>query len=225
MQEIFFADSETTSASVEWVLMELLRNPETMIKVKNEISSLEGSNKKFEESDIDKLTYLQAKIKEILRLHLPVPLLVPRSAIENTNFMGSLIPKNTQVFVNIWAISRDDECWEEPLSFKPERFLGSKIDYKGQHYDFIPFDFIPFGASRRSCPGLPLGHRMMHFVLGSLFHEFDWELESSTNPNTIDMNEKIGLAMRKLEPLKVVPNKTCHMILCILLLYLLKRNA
>ncbi|KAL2481278.1 Cytochrome [Abeliophyllum distichum] len=202
MQEIFFAGSETTSDSVEWALTELLRNPETMIKVKNEISSVVGSNKKFEESDIDKLAYLQAVIKETLRLHPPAPLLVPRSAIEDTNFMGYLIPKNTQVFVNVWAISRDEECWEEPLSFKPERFLGSKIDFKGQH-----FEFIPFGAGRRSCPGLPLGHRMMHFVLGSLLHEFDWELDSSTNPNTIDMNEKIGLAMRKLEPLKVVPIK------------------
>ncbi|KAL2502663.1 Cytochrome [Forsythia ovata] len=116
--------------------------------------------------------------------------------------MGYFIPKSTQVFVNAWAISTDEKYWEEPLSFKPERFLGSKIDFKGQHYEYIPF-----GAGRRSCPGLPLGDRMMHFVLGTLLHEFDWELDSSTTPNTIDMNEKIGLAMRKLEPLMVVPIK------------------
>ncbi|KAL2544402.1 Cytochrome [Forsythia ovata] len=200
--EMFLAGSETSSTSIEWALAELLRNPETMIKAKNEISRVVGSNKKFEESDIDKLSYLQAVIKETLRLHPPVPFLVPRMATQDTNFMEYLIPKNTQVFVNVWAIGRDKEHWEEPLVFKPERFLGSKIDYKGQH-----FEFLPFGAGRRICPGLPLGQRVMHFMLGSLLHEFDWEPEFSTNPNTIDMTDVIGSVMRKREPLKVVPIK------------------
>ncbi|KAL2502665.1 Cytochrome [Forsythia ovata] len=200
--EIFFGGSETSSTSIEWALTELLRNPKTMIRLKNEISSIVGSNRKFEESDIDKLPYLQAVIKETLRLHPPLPFLLPRKAIQDTNFMGYLIPKNTQVFVNVWAIGRDEENWEEPLDFKPERFLGSKTDYKGQH-----FEFIPFGAGRRICPGLPLAHRLMYFLLGSLLHEFDWELDFSTKPNTIDMNDMIGSVARKLEPLKVVPTK------------------
>ncbi|KAL2508654.1 Cytochrome [Forsythia ovata] len=198
MQEMFLGGSETSSTSIEWALAELIRNPETMMKAKKEISSVVGSNKKFEESDIDKLSYLQAVIKETLRLHPPLPFLIPRRATQDTNFMGYLIPKNTQVFVNVWAIGRDEQYWEEPLVFKPERFLGSKIDYKGQH-----FEFLPFGAGRRICPGLPLGQRVMHFMLGSLLHEFDWELEFSANPNTIDMTEVIGSVMRKREPLKV----------------------
>ncbi|KAL2481271.1 Cytochrome [Abeliophyllum distichum] len=202
IQEIFLNGSETTSSSIEWALLELLRNPETMVKVKNEISNVVGSNRKFEESDSNKLPYLQAVIKEALRLHPPIPFLLPRRAIHDTNLVGYSIPKDTQVFVNVWAVGRDEECWEEPLCFKPERFLGSKIEYKGQH-----FEFIPFGAGRRICPGLPLGHRMMHFVLGSLLLESDWELDFSSNPSTIDMNDKIGLVARKLEPLKVVPRK------------------
>lgn len=202
MQEMFLAGSETSSTSIEWALAELLRNPKAMVRVKNEISSVVESNRKFEESDIGKLPYLQAVIKETLRLHPPVPFLVPRKAIQDTNYMGYLIPKETQVFVNVWAIGRDEENWEEPWDFKPERFLGSNTDFKGQH-----FEFIPFGAGRRICPGLPLGHLMMHFLLGSLLHEFNWELDFSKNPNTIDMNELIGTVVRKQEPLKVVPTK------------------
>ncbi|CAA2968770.1 cytochrome P450 76A2-like [Olea europaea subsp. europaea] len=114
----------------------------------------------------------------------------PETMVKDTNLVGYFIPKNTQVFVNVWAIGREEECWEEPLCFKPERFLGSKIEYNGQH-----FEFIPFGAGRRICPDLPLGHRMMHFALGSLLHEFDWEYDFSTNPNPIDTNDKIGLVV------------------------------
>ncbi|CAA2983753.1 cytochrome P450 76A2-like [Olea europaea subsp. europaea] len=114
------------------------------------------------------------------------------------------LAKLSELEINIFilAIGREEECWEEPLCFKPERFLGSKIEYKGQH-----FEFIPFGAGRRICPDLPLGHRMMHFALCSLLHEFDWEHDFSTNPNPIDTNDKIGLVERKLEPLKVIPRK------------------
>ncbi|CAA2968767.1 cytochrome P450 76A2-like [Olea europaea subsp. europaea] len=200
--EMFLAGSETSSTSIEWALAELLRNPKAMVRVKNEISCVVESNRKFEESDIGKLPYLQAVIKETLRLHPPLPFLVPRKAIQDTNYMGYSIPKETQVFVNVWAIGRDEENWEEPWDFKPERFLGSNTDFKGQH-----FEFIPFGAGRRICPGLPLGHLMMHFLLGSLLHEFNWELDFSKNPNTIDMNELIGTVVRKQEPLKVVPTK------------------
>ncbi|KAK4481144.1 hypothetical protein RD792_012022 [Penstemon davidsonii] len=201
--EMFLAGSETTSSSIEWAMTELLRNPDAMTMVKHEISSVIGPNNKFEERDIDNLPYFQAVIKESLRLHPPIPFLIPRRAIRDTNFMGYFVPKNTQVFVNVWAVGRDKECWDDPFSFKPERFLGSNIDYKGQH-----FELIPFGAGRRMCAGLPLGHRMLHFVLGSLLHQFDWELESSVRPNCIDMNERMGVTVGKLESLKAVPTKS-----------------
>lgn len=199
---MFLAGSETTSTSIEWAMAELLRNPEKLAKVKDEISIIVGPNYKFQESDIDRLPYFQAVVKEALRLHPPLTLLLPRRAVEDTNFMGYFIPKNTQVFVNVWAIGRDEECWDDVYSFKPERFLGSNIDYKGQHYELIPF-----GAGRRMCAGLPLGHRMLHFVLGSLLHKFDWELASSVSPSTIDMSERMGITVGKLQPLRAVPRE------------------
>ncbi|XP_060176019.1 cytochrome P450 76A2-like [Lycium barbarum] len=203
IMEMFLAGSETTSSSVEWALTELMRHPGAMSKVKTEISKVVGPNRKFEESDIDNLPYMQAIIKESLRLHPPLPFLIPRETIQDTKFMGYDVPKGTQVLVNAWAIGRDPECWEDPMSFKPERFLGSKIDVKGQHYELIPF-----GAGRRMCVGLPLGHRMMHFTLGSLLHEFEWELPEGVSPKSINMDESMGVTARKSDSLKVIPKKS-----------------
>ncbi|KAH6825330.1 hypothetical protein C2S53_009934 [Perilla frutescens var. hirtella] len=197
--EMFLAGTETSSSTIEWAMTELLRNRGAMSKAKSEISSITG---KFEENHIDHLPYLQAVVKETLRLHPPIPFLIPRRAIRDTSFMGYLVPKNTQVLVNVWAIGRDPECWEDALCFKPERFLGTNTDYRGQH-----FELIPFGAGRRVCAGLPLGHRMLHFVLGSLLHEFDWEPQTSL---ALDMNERMGITVGKLYPLKAMPTKQFH---------------
>ncbi|KAK8562019.1 hypothetical protein V6N12_049074 [Hibiscus sabdariffa] len=201
--ELFLAGSETTSSTVEWAFTELLCNPETMVKVKEELSRVVGPNKRVEESDIGNLHYLNAVIKETFRLHPPIPLLVPRKAMRDAEFMGYHIPQNTQVFVNAWAIGRDPEVWDDPLSFKPERFMGSKIDYKGHNYELIPF-----GAGRRMCAGVALGERVVHLVLGSLLHQFDWELGGNVTKETIDMQDSLGITMRKLEPLLAVP-KMC----------------
>jgi len=201
VQEIFMAGSETTSSIIEWAMTELLRNRECLEKVKSELDGVVGNGREIEESDIDNLPYLQAVVKETLRLHPPIPLLVPRKAIKETQFMGYDIPKDTQVLVNAWAIGRDPSFWDQPLDFKPQRFVDcNNIDYKGHH-----FGFIPFGAGRRMCAGVPLAHRILHLVLGSLLHRFHWELQTHVTPSTVDMKEKLGITMRKLQPLLLVP--------------------
>ncbi|KAK4478703.1 hypothetical protein RD792_014200 [Penstemon davidsonii] len=173
-----------------------------MAKAKDELAQVIGKGNKFEERYIDKLPYLQAVMKETLRLHPPIPFLVPRRAMQETTFMGYRIPKDTQLFVNAWAIGRDAECYEDPLLFKPERFLGSSVDYKGQNYELIPF-----GAGRRICAGIPLAHRMLHLVLGSLLHEFDWEVDEIGRNEIKDDRERMGVTVRKLVPLKAMPRK------------------
>ncbi|KAB2013431.1 hypothetical protein ES319_D09G156000v1 [Gossypium barbadense] len=200
--EMFFAGSETTSSTIEWVMAELLRKPESMKKVKEEINRVTGPQRKVEESDIDNLPYLQAVIKETLRLHPVVPLLLPRNSMQDTDYMGYFIPKEAQIFVNVWAIGRDPETWEDPLAFKPERFLGSKIDYKGQN-----FELLPFGSGRRICLGISLAHKVVHLGLATLLHSFDWELGNNISPETIDMNERVGITTRKLIPLEAIPKK------------------
>nr|WET52775.1 cytochrome P450 76A134 [Ajuga reptans] len=200
--EMFFAGSETTSISIEWGFSELLRNPQTFNKLREEVDRVVGLNRRVEEKDMENLPYLQAVVKETLRLHPALPLLLPRNTMEDTSYLGYKIPKGTQVFVNAWAIGRDPDAWADPLAFKPERFLNSNVEYKGQH-----FDLIPFGSGRRICVGFPLAHRVVHLAIATLVHSFDWDLGPGIKPQDIDREERLGLTLRKRNPLYVIPNK------------------
>ncbi|XP_058108838.1 cytochrome P450 76A2-like [Magnolia sinica] len=197
--EIFLAATDTTTSTIEWAMAELLRNPGLMSKVQAELDQVVGRGIKIEEKHMEGLPYLNAVIKETLRLHPPLPFLIPRRAVEDTEYMGYSIVKDTQVLVHAWAIGRDPS-WDDPLSFKPERFLHSDIDYRGHH-----FQLIPFGAGRRMCAGLPLADRMLHLLLGSLLHCFDWTLDGNVMPETLDMEERMGITLHKAIPLKAIP--------------------
>ncbi|KAH9697056.1 cytochrome P450 76C4 [Citrus sinensis] len=194
--DLLIAGNDTASITMEWAMAELLHNPEALSKVKLELEQTVGKGNPIEESDITRLPYLQAVIKETFRLHPTVPLLVPRKVSEDLEIEGFVVPKGAQVFVNVWAIGRDESIWDNPHSFMPERFLGSDVEFKGQH-----FELIPFGAGRRICPGLPLAIRMLYLMLGSLINSFDWKLENED----MDMEEKFGLTIKKAQPLRTIP--------------------
>ncbi|GMN39327.1 hypothetical protein TIFTF001_008547 [Ficus carica] len=201
--EMFIAGTDTTTSTLEWAMAELLHNPKTLKKVQSELRRTLGPNKKLDERDIENLPYLKAVIKETLRLHPPLPFLVPHMAMDSCKMLGYHIPKETQVLVNVWAIGRDPKAWENPLEFKPERFLTepkTKVDYKGHH-----FEFIPFGSGRRMCPAVPLASRVLPLALGSLLLSFDWVLADGLKPDDMDMTERMGITLRKAVPLKVIP--------------------
>lgn len=179
-------------------MAELLRNPECMAKVQTEIES--EIKRDFPKNfHLMQLPYLGACIKETLRLHPPGPLAIPHRALETCQVMNYTIPKNTQVVVNIWAIGRDPSVWEEPLAFKPERFLSSDIDFKG-----TDFEFLPFGGGRRICAGLPMAARTIPLVLTSLIHFFDWSLPNGMDPSDLSMTEKFGMTMCMEHPLSLL---------------------
>ncbi|KAK2997761.1 hypothetical protein RJ639_024908 [Escallonia herrerae] len=137
--DLFLAGTETSSNTTEWVMTELLLNPSIMAKVRQEVSDNVGAKGKIEESEIFELPYLQAVVKETMRLHLSVPFLVPHKTKTSVKLKGYEVPPNTQILVNAWAIARDAEYWENPMKFMPERFLKSEVDFKGQHFSFLPF--------------------------------------------------------------------------------------
>lgn len=126
------AGTDTTSATVEWAMAELLNNPEIMSKAQVELDQVIGKGNQVKESDIARLPYLQAVVKETFRLHPPVPLLLPRKAIADVEICGFTVPKGAQVLVNAWAIGRDSSIWDNSDKFMPERFLGSDIDVRGK---------------------------------------------------------------------------------------------
>ncbi|KAL5714210.1 hypothetical protein ACHQM5_016201 [Ranunculus cassubicifolius] len=197
--ELLVGSTDSSTTTIEWALAELLKSPNLMKTLQEELDNVVGPGNKVEEDHIEKLKFLQAVIKETLRLHAPVPLLLPRRAMEDTQFRGYVIPKDTQILVNVWAIGRDPVNWEDPLVFKPERFLSSSRDYRGQN-----FEFLPFGGGQRMCAGVKLADRILHLSLGTFIHSFEWALESGTTPENIDMSERMGFTLQKRESLKVV---------------------
>ncbi|KAK7253135.1 hypothetical protein RIF29_37588 [Crotalaria pallida] len=197
---LFVAGTDTISSTIEWAMAELLRNPEVMLKAKQELKQTIGVGNPVKETDIERLPYLKAIIKETFRLHPPVPFLIPRKAITSVEICGYTIPKDAQVLVNVWEIGRDSSIWDNPNLYLPERFFGSEIDLKGQD-----FELTPFGGGRRICPGLPLAMRTLLLMLGSLINSFDWKLEGDMKVEDINMDDKFGIALEKAQPLRVVP--------------------
>ncbi|KAH7388101.1 hypothetical protein KP509_16G057600 [Ceratopteris richardii] len=126
-----------------------------------------------------------------MRLHPAAPLLLPHAATQQCQVNGYDIPSGTQVYVNAWAIGRDPNVWENPLKFYPERFLDSKADVRGHH-----FELLPFGSGRRACPGLALGINNVHLMLANLVHAFEWAMLTE-----LDMKEKFGIVCALANPL------------------------
>ncbi|KAK9072439.1 hypothetical protein SSX86_008873 [Deinandra increscens subsp. villosa] len=196
--ELFIAGTDTVVTTIEWAMAELLKNKNIMLKVQEELEQ-ELNYTSIMKSDLSKLTYFNACIKETLRLHPVVPVLIPRRAVEACEVMNYTIPKNAQVWVNVWAISHDPKVWEDPNTFNPERFLGSNIDFTGHDYEFIPF-----GGGRRMCPGLPSGVKSLQTILASLILEYDWTLPNDEDPTKLDMTEKFGVTLQKEKPLELI---------------------
>ncbi|KAG6384753.1 hypothetical protein SASPL_153571 [Salvia splendens] len=160
---------------------------------------------KIEERDLEKMLYLKAVTKESLRLHPPLPLLVPRELTQDTKVLGYDIVSGTRVLINAWAIARDSLLWEKPEQFYPERFLETNIDYKGLH-----FELTPFGSGRRGCPGVTFATTVYELALAKLVYNFDFELPNGVKIEELDVSESSGLTMHKKFPLLVVVSpRTC----------------
>ncbi|KAL8233605.1 hypothetical protein R6Q59_019705 [Mikania micrantha] len=198
--DMFAAGTDTTSSTIEWAMTELLRNPHIMAKAKEDLENVIGKGKIVKEEDSLRLPYLSCIIKETLRYHPPIPLLLPRKTKNELKFYEYTIPKGTQVLVNAWALGRDPNIWKDSEKFKPERFLTSSIDVRGQD-----FELIPFGGGRRICPGMSLALRIIPMVLGSLLNNFNWSLDTKDHPTNLDMKERFGITIQKADPLYVVP--------------------
>ncbi|KAJ8773250.1 hypothetical protein K2173_028427 [Erythroxylum novogranatense] len=191
MQVMLSAGTDTSAATMEWTLSVLLNNPEALLKAQKQIDTQVGQSKLIEESDLPKLPYLDAILKETLRMYPVAPLLVPHESSEECTIGGFRVPRGTMLLVNLWAIHNDPNLWEDPIKFKPERFL----DEEGKGYGF---NLLPFGAGRRGCPGEGMATRVIGLALGSLIQCFEWKV---ANDQPVDMAEGSGLTMPKVNPL------------------------
>ncbi|KAJ1260065.1 hypothetical protein BS78_10G203200 [Paspalum vaginatum] len=199
--DLFAGGSETAATTLEWIMAELMRNPRVMQKAQDEVRRALAGRQRVTEDDLGNLHYMRLVIKEALRLHPPVPLLLPRECRRTCQVLGFDVPVGTMVFVNAWAIARDPSYWDMPESFVPERFQDGRIDFKG-----TDFEYIPFGAGRRMCPGMAFGLVNLELALASLLYHFDWELRVGMEAAAdIDMTEEMGVTARRLQDLLLVP--------------------
>ncbi|KAJ9559880.1 hypothetical protein OSB04_005040 [Centaurea solstitialis] len=193
--DIFAAATETTSTNLEWTIN---KRPSKKPESNEKAATGRRGRPMIPEEDLDKMQYLKAVIKESLRLHPSLPLLLPREAIQDVKLMGYDISSGTQVIINAWAIGRDPAKWEDPEEFRPERFMNKFNDYKAH-----TFEWIPFGAGRRGCPGIQFGVVVMELALANIVYKFDLALPNGINCEDLDMTEKFGITVHRNSSLMV----------------------
>ncbi|XP_038685533.1 cytochrome P450 71D11-like [Tripterygium wilfordii] len=200
IQDLFGAGSETSATVVDWAIVEMMKNPRIMTKAQAEVRQVFNTRGNVDETSIPELNYSKLVVKETLRLHPPGPLLVPRESLEQCEINGYKIPVKTRVLVNAWAIGRDPKYWTEPETFYPERFLDNSIDYKGTN-----FEYTPFGAGRRICPGIAFGLANVYLQLSQMLYYFDWKLPPGMKSEDLDMTEAFAVTVRRRDDLHLIP--------------------
>ncbi|GLJ48376.1 hypothetical protein SUGI_1021280 [Cryptomeria japonica] len=200
LMDMFLGAIETETSTLEWAMSELLRNPYVMKKLQEEIDFIVKKDEKIASSDIVGMEYLHCVVKETMRLYPIGPLLIPHESTEDCVVEGPhhdyFIPRKTRLIINAWAIGRDPKVWEDPLEFRPERFMGKNFDMIRDP----ELSMIPFGAGRRSCPGASMAIANLEIALVYLVHYFNWKCEGE-----LDMNESFGITIPRKVHLFVIP--------------------
>ncbi|GMP95935.1 hypothetical protein CsSME_00044793 [Camellia sinensis var. sinensis] len=171
--DMVLGGTETTSNAIEFAMAEMMNKPEVMKKAQQELETVVGKDS-------------IAILKEVLRLHPVLSLMVPHCSSQTCIIGGYKIPKGARVFINVWAIHRDCSIWENPLEFR----------YKG-----ADFNYFPFGSGRRMCAGIAMAERMFLFSLALILHSFDWKLPEEEK---LVLLEKFGIVLKKKVPLMAI---------------------
>nr|AJD25165.1 cytochrome P450 CYP71D412 [Salvia miltiorrhiza] len=198
LYDIFTAGTETTAATIDWAMVELMRNPNVMGKAQAELRQVLKGGSSVHEDELHELKYLKLVVKETFRLHPSVPML-PRASREVREIKRYVIPAGVRVMVNIWAMHRDPSIWKDPERFEPERFENQTLEFTGGD-----FQFLPFGSGRRMCPGIMFGLASVELALAQLLYHFDWKLPEGVRPQDLDMIENDGLTASRKDDLFVV---------------------
>lgn len=207
--DLFIAGTDTSAEAMQWAMAELLNHPESFHKVRKEIESVTQNVRLVEESDIPNMPYLQAVVKETLRLYPPGPV-TTRECNQDCKINGFDIPEKTAVAINLYAIMRDPEIWEDPNEFHPERFLKEKDNQSSDHdcqndAKRVEFDFVPFGAGRRGCPGTTLAFSLMNAAVAAMVQCFDWKIGEDGKGEKVDMQSGSGMSLGMVHRLICIP--------------------
>lgn len=207
MQDVFFGAIDTEASVLEYAMIELMRRPDAMKKLQAEVrGTVPRDQELVSEANLNGMAYLGAVIKESLRLHPVAPLLAPHLSMSSCEIDGFVVPAGVRVLINVSAIGRDARYWDDAEAFLPERFLdggsAANVSFRGND-----FQYLPFGAGRRMCPGMNFGLATVELMLANLMHRFDWELPKGKTKRDIDMSEVFGLVVHRKKKLLVVPKQ------------------
>ncbi|MCL7024742.1 hypothetical protein MKW94_027865 [Papaver nudicaule] len=200
----FLLSTDSTSNATSWALAYLIHNEKIQQKVYAEVQELTRSGRQKEEmvtvEEVSKLKYVNAVVKEVLRMKPIAPLAVPHQAVCDSNLMGIKVRKGTPVMVNIYAVHYDPTVWTEPQRFMPERFLKD-----GDTSKAMERSLIAFGAGRRICAGMDLAKLQVALTLANLVKSFCWScVREGQLP---DLTEDLSFILRMKTPLvaRIVP--------------------
>ncbi|XP_006287416.2 cytochrome P450 77A4 [Capsella rubella] len=196
--EFLNAGTDTTGTAIEWGIAELISNPEIQSRLYNEIKSTVGDDRDVEERDLDRMVFLRAFVKELLRRHPPTYFTLTHGVTEPTKLSGYDIPVGANVEFYLPGISEDPKIWSKPGKFDPDRFItgGEDADLTG----VAGVKMMPFGIGRRICPGLGMAVVHVELMLARIVQEFEW----STYPpeSQVDFTGKLVFAVVMKNPLR-----------------------
>lgn len=197
VSEFLNGGTDTTATAVEWALARLIENPDMQSKLYSEIKGVVG-DKKVDEKDLDKMPYLSAVVKEVLRKHPPTFFALTHAVTEPTKLGGYDIPVDCNVEFFLPAISEDPKIWTDPETFNPERFIsgGEDADITG----VTGVKMMPFGAGRRICPGLGMATVHVNLMLARMVQEFEWSVYPENTK--VDLKDKFEFTVVMKNPLR-----------------------
>lgn len=169
--EFLNGGTDTTATALEWGIAQLITNPEVQEKLYGEIKATVG-DRKVDEKDVEKMPYLQAVVKELLRKHPPTYFSLTHAVTEPTTLAGYDIPTYANVEFYFPAIAEDPKLWSDPEKFNPDRFFSGQED--ADITGVTGVKMMPFGVGRRICPGLAMATVHVHLMLARMVQEFEW---------------------------------------------------
>ncbi|XP_058084963.1 cytochrome P450 89A2-like [Magnolia sinica] len=195
--EFLNAGTDTTSTSLQWIMANLVKHQDIQSKLAEEIEAVVGKEREIIEEDLQKMPYLKAVIMEGLRRHPPGHFVLPHSVSEEVTLDGYVIPKNATINFTVAEIGLNKEIWEDPMEFRPERFLdgGEAVDITGSR----EIKMMPFGAGRRICPAHGLAMLHLEYFVANLVREFEWKAKDGED---VDLTEKLEFTVVMKNPLE-----------------------
>ncbi|CAK9309084.1 unnamed protein product [Citrullus colocynthis] len=202
--EFLNAGTDTTSTTLQWIMANLVKYPEIQNKLFVEMKGVmgDGSREEVKEEDLGKLPYSKAVVLEGLRRHPPVHFVVPHAVKEDTELENYVIPRNGSVHFMVAEMGWDSKVWEDPMEFKPERFMKGGEEEEMAGFDLTgskEIKMMPFGVGRRICPAIGLAMLHLEYFIANLVWRFQWK---AVDGDAVDLAEKIEFTVLMKRPLK-----------------------